>query len=521
MFSMLKKYNLLIIFNFIIFFNLNLAVADSATSEKSKLIEISKYYKKNMEGSFIDSYGPDDTHTTFGLTLSEIYHYGHNITNDTFQALGIPKRFWSSYSFEDDKLHFNVKSTYELVTDNGSKKIKTIHVNYRDQIKEDQSLPYGHLDEFIKILDNLKDTKLVVFAEGKNSHILNMWQARLPLEMEERVRVIYVSETSFDFWTRDWATSIETDTGHSKTLTPYKRYEFQEKDNNIKNPFDFLDKRVDTYQTVKSNLIFEGGDIVTGERHIFIGPEAIKDTQKLLHLNEEQALNYYTKSFKKPLVIVGGHFSGSQDVPRQLEAIAYHADLVLSILKNKNKNKYSSDEVVFLNSPIKAMELILGHNLKEITKVEDVEALVNKVIKKIELTKMNKYMKLSLRLLLKQGISYEHLFRKINHISNLKTKLSNLNYKVLEVPGLKMWDDTYIYDFYNQNNYFPLPVFNYTNTIAAEGVAFVPKLGLKLFDEYALRIYSSVGYKTIPIESSALSLIDYGGLRCLSHMTYF
>ncbi len=512
-----------ILFTYLLFhfFISTSALADNLKAELNKLTQIATELNKPLEGSFVDSYGPDDTHSIFGITIDDIINANHEVTNLTYEALGIPEKFWSNYDFNNGQVQFKNNELYSLVVDNGTRKIKKIHIYYRNSNNEDKSLPYGHLNDFKKILQHLEDTQLIVYT-NEYSHELNMWSVTLPMNLLDRVKIINIEDSVLDFWTRDWATAIESENGdESISLVPYDRYEFQQSYNYEENPFYILPNDKKQFTSKASKLIFEGGDVVTTERHIFIGPEAIKDTQKLLHLSEEQAVQFYESSFGKPIIPVGGYFEGSDTAPRQLESLAYHSDLAIAVLENKNLKKYKNNEVIILSSPLLALKLIIDNKMINPKTPEELDLLINDAIANIDDLNSSNYIKISLKQLLTLGISTEHLFREIQHIKDLKKKLIDLKYDVVEVPGLKKWDDSYIYDHFENNNYFPLPIFNYTNIISSQGYVFASHFDFSLFDQYAKKTYEEMGYEVIEMQSSVLSLIDYGGIRCLSQITYY
>ena len=236
-----------------------------------------------------------------------------------------------------------------------------------------------------------------------------------------------------------------------------------------------------SFQLQRAVLEFEGGNIVVGERHLFIGAKQIADVANHLGVSFEQALGFYEETLSKNVFPVGDLIN--------MQQIDYHADLTLAVGYSPAKSK----EIVFLASAEKARQVYL-QQLRQIARLG--LDFVTSAQAELYRTEFD---------LIESFLTHDFSGRAEQN-KKMKVTLQKLGYEVVEVPSFGL-DKTL-------TNVLPKRI-NYLNTVISGPDILVPHYNLLILDKAAQDIYRSYGFNVIPARRSTKCLFKHkGGPRC-------
>ena len=258
----------------------------------------------------------------------------------------------------------------------------------------------------------------------------------------------------------------------------------------------------------------QGGDIVVGDRNVIIGANQLAAVTKSLNISREQAVQVLTDTFKKPVIVAGirATVKDADGVHRLGWAPwHFHIDLDMVLLVNRNTNK----EVALVHSPDALFKLFAPQaplseapTLREVKNA--IQAVVNQLVQKAEAGTLLSKGEMDLAELLstypKVAIQREIIMGKL-----FKRSLEDQGYDVQELPGLGVFDKNTPTTKDSRSHFF----FG-TNAVLSESTALVPNNRIPVLDAAIERVYQSLGYNVIPMQSASKSIVHWGGTRCSS-----
>jgi len=253
---------------------------------------------------------------------------------------------------------------------------------------------------------------------------------------------------------------------------------------------------------IPSPFAFEGGNIIVGNRHIFVGPDIVRDLSKQFHISRKNAVSVLSEHWNKEVIEIG-----RPNADGVLEQVDFHIDLSMAIAKAKLGRWEKREEVAIVSSPFMLLEEILGFppikNMDRDTYYDKMRELAYKVGYEdfpFKLTHTDK------RLLLEMSeLSYDDiLVEELGYESMVETLVEN-GYKVVRIPGHNRFDEEQT-----------LRAFNFTNVIFSGKNAIIPRYDSNLLDPYIREYYRKLGFNVVGIRAVQNFICKKGGIRCLS-----
>lgn len=407
--------------------------------------------------------------------------FKESITSDVLEKIGIPEELHPFYDFTG-KFKYEQDYPLRLSLENGDEPLKTIKMNW---ISSNESriefVSEEHFNGLVKAMEKMRDLNLLVYVTTKNKEkVLNKLKQLEP-QIKKRIGlVIKEDDVKMDFWAQDTTKPI-TEGDQLVTVRPLEK--------NDPNTIELKSNRI--IKIKDTPFYFEGGNVVVGSKHIFVGEDTITKNMKLYEISYMEALNALEEEFGKPIIV--------------LDQIDYHIDLTLAVVRNNRTGK----EDVLLSSPKKAAELISQSHLLEKLLKEGAEFE----------TKGEKDLNSFFGFVAKNDERQISMNYRSARLLRLKEKLMDLGYNVHDMPDLSLVHDyRRIKSEHRSENYKnrSASVFNYTNAIFSKNEVLVPETGVKIFDDYVYNIMRLLGKEPIPLPAGQHSICFMGGIRCMS-----
>jgi hypothetical protein len=266
----------------------------------------------------------------------------------------------------------------------------------------------------------------------------------------------------------------------------------------------------------QSSLVFEGGNVVAGSRHVFVGADVVAVNSARLGLDAVEVARRCQEEFGRPVVVVG-------PTPQPVE----HIDLILTVL---------DDHRIALADPGRGAQIAreqLRQNPEMVSQFEhECEALFFGDASIRELKGPDGQ---TLRPPKVRGQATNAVARSeaiASKLDQLARDLTKFGYEVERVPFLQgvlwyrsRWPGLTAIQQSDAHSVAPdharvpgYPTLTYNNVVTEttpEGrVVFLPQYGWEAMDEAGADAWQKLGYKVVPVGSFAVSALHNGSLRC-------
>jgi len=253
------------------------------------------------------------------------------------------------------------------------------------------------------------------------------------------------------------------------------------------------------YETVASKLFFEGGNIVSDERHVFIGANTIQYNASRWMLSEDAIVTLFEQELGRRVLVVGpapqpiGHIDMMLTPLGQgrvaLADTAAGAAAVRQQLQDKPEQVAAFEQTTmdtFFGAPgIDRLTMAAGRTLEAPDLVGQTAAMVE---------------------------ASEQLAPVLDTIA---TGLAEFGYEVRRVPMLYGGPGSGSADAEMAATY---PMLTYNNVLLEQDantrVAYIPRYGLAALDTAAAEAWQQLGFKVRPVDDLTISAMYGGALRC-------
>jgi hypothetical protein len=418
-------------------------------------------------------------------TVEELVKEGLKLHSESWKELGIPKSAWEYYDLKTGKFNYKLDQPRLLALENGDVPLTAIRMNYSDESSE---ISDDLLREYIELLKISLALELWIIVNHDHGQKLQAHLLHLPDTLMKRIKIASVgSKSNVLLWAQDPAKPLAS--GH-RSLLP--RLYLDSMEAGVDHAAYYRDSEwaldaAGLSKVERSLFRFEGGNIIVGAQHIFVGSDIIDVNARDLRISRHEAKRVLSIEFGKEVLEVGAPL----DTSGGLAQIDFHIDLSMAVVRNKKTNR----ETVLLGSPSKAIE-ILSSNISIIQKKQT--PLFYKTGEA-----SNEYKRMSENQILAQLKKSDSYYREA-WVKYMTKKLQRIGYEVALVPGL-----------YMQNmGRDDLEYYNYTNLIVDTEKILMPNLGIDSLDKYSRKVYEDLGYEVIGMDSSRFTLCLSGGIRC-------
>jgi hypothetical protein len=437
----------------------------------------------------------EETTTNGGTVIStESLAREHHITADVLTEMGIPERAHPFYNVVTGKFDYQPTSKQILSPENGDEPLSLIHLNILPGAYGDLGLQ-SLLPDYVLVLRRLPDLRLLLVAPPEKLKALEEWRKGLPPRQSVRVHVVSAGELGKDltWWAQDGSKPAQSGTvGKAKFLLPRGPVQASDSLGYAGGIQGLLESGL--AESVPSLFRFEGGNLVVGAKHVFVGSDEVEAAMKDFRISRSEALKALSIEFGKPVLEVGAPSQGGGK-----EQLVFHIDLSLSIVRNRLTQR----ETVVMESPTAALEIILGKGVTH-SKADFEKAQAGWV--EARKGKLKDYDDAEIFSLVKK-MRWETLQYRILQCDFLRSQIEGHGYETVSIPGLTQMGPG------GSDEAHAIPR-NYTNSILSGSLALIPKTGDRGLDTAAAQTYRKLGYEVLPMSSASFLYYQNGGTRC-------
>jgi hypothetical protein len=255
----------------------------------------------------------------------------------------------------------------------------------------------------------------------------------------------------------------------------------------------------------RSIFHFEGGDVVVGARHVFVGPAVIEDNMKRFKISRSEAVAALSAEFGKPVFEIKRNKIPKKSDPNFNHPIDFHIDMFLAVARNHKTGK----ETILLSSPELGFKALAGRR-KDSDFPEDWETMAEHLVQGAK-DDANGFLTDAERELIatiKKTSPYAFRVQQ-DRVNAEAVRLKALGYDVKFIPGLAQ--------LHGERNEGEWEIFGYANSILSGKKAIIPELGIPRLDRAATQVFEDeLGYEVIHVHSPTESLCLKGGIRCMT-----
>ncbi len=291
---------------------------------------------------------------------------------------------------------------------------------------------------------------------------------------------------SMTIWTQDPFLVLSRSDEESKTILLSPRVFEREGDASIAG----IIAQSAAYSFRKSKLDFEGGNIVSDERFIFIGASTILQNAERMGISPVEAIVQFQLELGRKVIAIG-------PVPQPVD----HIDMILTPLGEKrialadaSLGIRIAEEALKLDP--EGVEAFERHCEMMFFSHPSVSFLLDKQGVKMTAPKI--------RGELREVISRS---RKIAAtLDKIALSLAGYGYEVVRMPFLFGGPD--------ENRVASYPMLSYNNVLLEDTKVYLPRYGWPAFDRAAHAVWKTIGFQTQPIDGLTTSAMYGGSLRC-------
>ncbi len=271
----------------------------------------------------------------------------------------------------------------------------------------------------------------------------------------------------------------------NRVLVPYNQ---KENAPVYKNAIEALQNH-QTIDIVEGSFAFEGGDLIVGDRHVFIGSRSLHNS--ISHRNFHRLPGNSKASILREIEAIA-HKPGFAVITANTRAhevsqALFHLDVVMAVVWDHLRSK----EVIVLSSTTQAVRA-----LRSVRPEQDDYPAAQSLL---DIFKNESKFYRDLRI----------------QIELIQEDLEAAGYEVISVPGFYL--PPRVERKIGMHHPLLTSLYSYTNVVLDSERAIIPQTGLKVLDSAAAEIYRGLGYKIHGYDSFYPYRL-HGGPRCLMNV---
>lgn len=471
--------------------------------------DLIRLYLESGKPASIETLSDNPTRRLMTTLVQRYHESGISFTvKKLLEKFELPEYFRRFYHHETGQFSYRPEAPVQLAVESGSQKLGAVRLNFAPG----SAIRVSVLEDYLDIIEKEDFTLLLAINQKDIEETISLI-APLPEHLRRKIEILPVAHTErASSWAQDHSKPL---TGKRNTYQPISAVENHRPDDEAM--VSKLGQRRD-FHVIASHFAFEGGNIVVGEKHIFMGPSTIYKLMRDLNINYHEAIDAFSKEFGKPIIVVGHPvFENYQFAAIKLEQTAFHLDLSLAIVKDRSKN--ATGEVAVLSSPIKLFSSLLDINLDDLLDKERYVQKMSALLKDKKLVE-NYTEKERVILNILARTPHTEIVDQVLRFQYLALILKDAGYPVKEVP--------YFHTLYAAKEGTTLDenimsrdiigTINYTNVILSDEMAIIPEFDSPRLQRAGEQVYRELGYQRIyPASvSTENTFCAYGGIRCSS-----
>jgi len=215
---------------------------------------------------------------------------------DGIRATGIPEKFWPYFSKETGGFEYRRAAPLSFSSENGRQELKVVRISF-NRLKPESWRP-KILRDYGYAMGKIPGFKLWVTVPPEQIKLAEEMIAQFPEDVRKRIWLKPVEKINGQHvWTQDGSKPISA--RRPTTTTPgFKFIPEYERPLEAFMSSGKLDK-------IESPFKFEGGNIVVGDRHVFIGTEEIQANMRFLKCTRREIMKALEVEFGLPVIELG------------------------------------------------------------------------------------------------------------------------------------------------------------------------------------------------------------------------
>lgn len=392
------------------------------------------------------------------------------IENDRkkMKETGIPENLWPF--FNNNTGIFEYKNPHPLVVsaESGRNKLEMVRISFYKNSYGDWTAET--LENYGLAMQSIFGFDLWVSVNPSQMAAAQKIVSKFPKDVRKRIWLHEVKDLRLiNIWTQDGSKPLST----QDPVTVMPRIMVRPIYALSINSFAATNK----LEVLQSAFKFEGGNVVVGERHMFIGTKEVQYNMKLLHATREEIIAGLEAEFGRPVIEINNTSFVDASFNTKVEQIDFHIDLTMAVVYDHVQKK----EVILVESQDLFVDMLSQMSESSFRTTEE---------------------KLFLRYIQNNDLTSYYASARQQYLDATAATLSEIGYDVIRIPG------------YNEH---ATKMINFSNAIFSDKNAIVPNTGFRQLDKSFKALLMKMGYETIvPMKVVQRSSKYAGGIRCLS-----
>lgn len=392
------------------------------------------------------------------------------LTEELLEDYGVPPENIRFFHLKSSAFRFKLESPIRLSSENGREALRTVRLSLGTD-RDDLTFEWEALRNYTRVLERLPNLRLLVSYKPAQLGALNEILVALPDSIRKRIHPVENSSGQNLRWVQDGSKPIRSSEG-LKVLEPNLSKEFhRDARSHAEDLLHLIDDEL--LSGVEAHFPFEGGNVVVGDRHAFVGNKVVVNAMNANRITRSEALQALRAQFGLPVVEIAAPLENGKSAP-----VDFHVDVTLAVAWSPKLER----EVILLDSHDLFFDL-LGQTPAAELQTPEGQRLLSK------LSALGGYA--------------EALVKRQLKLDAVEKTLKRLGYPVYRMPGM----------FYHASEI----LMNYVNAIFSEHHAIVGDSGIPTFDRYVRKALVDLGFTdVIPMSAARGAGLRLGGIRCLS-----
>lgn len=422
----------------------------------------------------------------FDKTVAQKVAEGSTVRAAVESVFGYYDKNWETRLREFDEngsVRLDLLPRVSLSLENGRQKLDFARIHYT---KRDSDIADEVLRDYLQLAEINRDLKLMIVT---NRDDLDAKLSRVSRDVRSRIEI---QQTNSDLWIWAQDGSKPIDLPRQTAEFGQRRYADATMELGSAGVINNRPVHVNGW-----NGFFQGGNIIVGDRNVFVGEKEINYVQLAYNESEAGALRIISSIFQKPAL--GAYLRTSQYGGNEW---SFHIDLDMVLAVDRHTNK----EVALVRSPEALLTALSGESMPTHPTNEDVIRMRDLILKRYRTGYFGQMLapgsnEFFVRLSATDAISLREM---IANGRLFKRLISAYGYETRALPGFGDAQGA------GQSMFFG------TNAVLSGDLAIIPQNKMPELDRLIRAEYEKLGYTVFQMRSAAKSICQQGGPRCVT-----
>ncbi|RYZ69741.1 MAG: hypothetical protein EOP05_14360, partial [Proteobacteria bacterium] len=299
----------------------------------------------------------------FGDTVSSAVTNGKSVTEAVESKFGRYDSPWRHRVADFDEagnVRTDLLPRVSLSLENGRQKLDFARIHFS---KRDAALADVILEDYLQLAEKQRGLRLLIVTDRED---LGAKLRTVPSDVRNRIQIEH-SKESLWIWAQDGSKPVDL----PRTTAEFGQARYTKSTTELgeRAVLDVIPVAVNGAQ----EHFLQGGDIIVGDRHVFVGLAEINYVRMAYHESEAGALRVLSAIFQKEAVPAYVRETG-----HGAEAWSFHIDLDMVVAVDRKTNH----EVVLVRSPEELLNQLAETKLPVVLEDADVIAARNRIVER-------------------------------------------------------------------------------------------------------------------------------------------